>query len=110
MKDDPRARFVDLVGDGTVVLAMASSVTPGAAVLLAHPDVAFHIAAGRGEDLTTEVTEGEVVAVEVVVVDGEMVASFSDATTAPSMSVLPGGPPWLLPEARPLRLRHQLCR
>jgi len=100
VKDDPRARFAELVGDGTVVLAVASSVTERAAVLLAHPDIALYIASGRGEDLTTQVTEGEVVAIEVVIVDGETVTSFSDATPAPSMSVLPGGPPWLLPEAK----------
>jgi hypothetical protein len=102
VKDDPRARLADLIGDGTVILALASSVTPEEAVLLAHPDVAFRITSRRAEDLTTQVTEGEIVAVEVVIVDGELVASFSDADPAPSMSVLPGGPPWLLPEARPL--------
>jgi hypothetical protein len=95
--DDPHQRAVEFVGDGVVTLARAESVSPGSARLLLHPRVPIQVAALGEGDLTKEVAEGDVVTVEVVTVDGELVASFSDELPQPAMPVLPGGPPWLEP-------------
>jgi hypothetical protein len=97
-RDDPHGRAVEFVGDGVVTLARAESVTPGSARLLLHPRVPIQVTALGEGDLTKEVAEGDVVTVEVVVVDGELVATFSDEVPQPAMPVLPGGPPWLEPD------------
>lgn len=92
------------VGSGVVTCARVASVTSGSARVLLHPSVEVRVEAAPGEDLAAELEEGDVVAVEVVVVDNELVAALSADAPGPAMAILPGGPPWLLPEEaeRPL--------
>lgn len=97
--DDPQARVVEYIGDGVVTLALAAGVSADRVRLLLHPAVQIEVVGTAGQDLTTEVTEGEVVTVEVVVIDGDLVAGFSEEQPQDAIAVLPGGPPWILPEA-----------
>jgi hypothetical protein len=98
VRDDAYGRAVEFVGEGLVTAALASKVSRRDLSLLLHPDVSVHVSAGTDEDLTTEVTEGEVVTIEIVRIDGEFIVSFSNDEPQPAMSVLPSGPPWILPE------------
>jgi hypothetical protein len=98
-EDDPAQRARALVEDGVVTSALASEVRPDRVRLLLHPEVAVTLTGRPGENLADQVTDGEVVTVEVIPVDGELVAAFSNDEPQPAMSVLPDGPPWLVPEA-----------
>lgn len=109
ISDDPGARAVDFVGEGIVTSVLCTSVHSESAQFQLHPDVGISIGAGSGEDLRTLVSEGSVVSVEVICVEGELVASFSADEPSPAMSMLPGGPPWIemdrvvpLPEVLPI--------
>lgn len=91
---DLAARVGDYVGDGIVTLAKVARVLDDKAELLVHPEVAVTVE-DDGGGLAGVLRLDEVVAVEVVPVDGTLVASFCAEEAASSMSVLPGGPPWL---------------
>ena len=97
---DVPARVAEFVGDGVVTLARVCRVGAHDVELLVHPEYVVTVEDG-GADLTALVRVDEVVTVELVPVDGALLASFSSDDPAPAMSVLPGGPPWLLPESPP---------
>lgn len=107
--DDAFRRALEFVGAGITTTALASVVSPEVVELLLHPEVPLVIEGERGEDLTKEVTPNEAVVVEVVPVEGRLVAAFSDDEPEPAMSVLPGGPPWLASEARRDRKQSEPC-
>jgi hypothetical protein len=90
------AEFVD---DGVITLARVRRVNDHAAELLVHPEYAVTIEDADAE-LTALLRPDEVVTVEIVPVDGAFLASFSSDDPAPSMSVVPGGPPWLIREVQ----------
>lgn len=97
VEDDPRARALEFVGDGVTTSALCTRVRRGRALLQLHPAVELEIAGGA-EDLRTLVAPGDVVTIDVVEIDGILVAEFSSGSPSPAMPVLPGGPPWLEPE------------
>ena len=85
--------------DGSTVLAKVREVEAEGASVLLHPDYSVKLAE-PGEDLRRLLSPGDVVAVEVAWVDGECLVALGDESAAhPALSVLPGGPSWLLPEA-----------
>jgi hypothetical protein len=100
--DDSRARAIEFVGEGVVTSVRTAEVRRGRAVFQLHPDVDLAISAPPGQDLRTLVSEGDVVTVEVICVDGELMASFSADEPVPAMAMLPGGPPWVEPDRAPL--------
>ncbi|HVM07912.1 MAG TPA: hypothetical protein VM345_05600 [Acidimicrobiales bacterium] len=92
------ARVRDFVGDGIVTLARATRVCSSRVELLVHPEYAVSVD-DADVDLPTLVRPDEVVTIEIVPIDGSLVTTFSSDEPAPAMSVLPGGPPWLVREA-----------
>lgn len=92
---DARARAIEFVGDGTVTLARVGRVEAHRAELLIHPEVAVTVEDST-RNLTVVLRPDEVVPVEVVPVDGELLASFSSDEPGPAMAILPDGPPWLV--------------
>jgi hypothetical protein len=102
---EAESRAKDFVGDGVVTYVFVESVSAQSIRLLLHPDVPLTLDPGNAADLSLLANQGDVVVAEVVPVDGELLASFSDAPAVPAMALLPGGPPWL--EPAPARLRPE---
>lgn len=103
-------RIEVFVGDGVITSAFVDAVSPDQIRLLIHPQLPVTVLAEPTEDVSLLATPGDVVTVEVVPLDGQLLAGFSDETPVPAISVLPGGPPWVLPasppsQSQPSRLR-----
>ena len=98
---DVPARMAEFVGDGVITLARVRRVDAHRAELLVHPQFVVTVEEA-GVDLTALVHPDEVVTLEIVPMDGGYLASFSSDEPAPSMSVLPGGPAWLVRESFPV--------
>ncbi len=100
IEDDPSARVRAAYPDGSVALARVAGVAPEAANVQLHPGVAVELAADRRTpDLTRLLAVGDVVAVAVAWVDDQCLVELADDADAGSaVPVVPGGPPWLVPE------------
>lgn len=96
--DNAERRAREFAGAGIVTSGLVAGISRGSIRVLLHPDIEVQISRGEGEDLTSMAGEGDVVTVEVVPLDEGYLADFSGDEPAPAMSLLPGGPPWLLPE------------
>lgn len=82
--------------DGATFPARVSDVAGEWALVELHPEFPV-VLADEGDDLTSLLAPGDVVAVEVAWIDGQCVVALGDdrrAFAAPAL--LPGGPPWLL--------------
>jgi hypothetical protein len=90
--DDPRRRLIEFVAENETCLAYVTNVTESTTEVLVHPNVEFVLSGGHA-------SVGDVVAVDILEIAGELVVEFSDEETTASLSVLPGGPPWLVPLA-----------
>ncbi len=102
--DDALGRARESFVDGSITFALVDSVTPAEARLMLHPAVEA-VLVPRDEDLTHLLSKGDVVAVELIWDENGFLADLALAADAgPAMSLLPGGPPWLLPEE--LRKEH----
>lgn len=99
--DDPMRRVKEAYEDGAVVLAKVVEVGELSAKVALHPDVeVWLLGDGDGPDLSRLIDNGDVVAVQVHR-DGDALQCRlpdSDEVPVPAVSVIPGGPPWLVPE------------
>ena len=103
--DDPHRRAASEYAVGDVVLARVSKVTARSGTAQLHPRVDVSILADDDTDLRNLVAVGDVVTLTLTAADdeGQFVAELADAD-APSvagLSVLPGGPPWLVEDDLP---------
>jgi uncharacterized small protein (DUF1192 family) len=95
LSDQPERRAQELYGEGAITLAKVAQVHPARAELLIHPSVSVELA-GVAEDLTLLLSEGDVVPIELAWLDDTWFVDLAGLDGAmPSMSILPGGPPWL---------------
>jgi hypothetical protein len=105
VKDDVAGRVNEFVGDGVATSAFVDSVKHDRIELLLHPRVPVTMIAEPQDDMALLASAGDVVTVEVIRLDGHLLACFSDKTPVPAMSVFPGGPPWLPDQRAPQRPR-----
>ena len=96
-RQDVPARVAEFVDDGIVTLTRVARVTPHTAELLVHPEYAVTLE-DADVDLREVLRANEVVTIEIVPMEDAFLSSFSSDEPAQSMSVLPGGPPWLVYE------------
>ena len=96
--DDALGRARECFADGSIAFALVDSVTPSEAKLMLHPAVEAALVP-RDENLTHLLSQGDVVAVELIWDENGFLADLARAADAcPAMSLLPDGPPWLIPE------------
>jgi hypothetical protein len=97
IRDDPAARARAEFPDGAAALARVVSVSAERAELVLHPSVPGTLLADSDDDLRDLVSVDEVVAVTAWWFADGLQFAFADADAEPSssLSVLPGGPPWL---------------
>ena len=99
--DDPMRRVRAAYPDGSVVLARVVEVGELSAKVGLHPDVEIWLVGEiGGPPLSRMIDAGDVVAVQIHA-EGDVFECRlpdSDETPLPAVSVIPGGPPWLVPE------------
>ena len=98
--DDPGRRVREAYPDGATVLARAVEVGELSAKVALHPDVEVWLTADpAGPPLTRLIDAGDVIAVEVQSTGDQITCRLAeDEELLPAIPVVPGGPPWLLPE------------
>jgi hypothetical protein len=97
--EDVRTRALTWIDEGRPALVLVEAFTEGAVVVRLHPDLVLNIPVREGQDPASLTRPGQVIAVYALC-DGDYIeVDFTAVVTTDSMSVLPGGPPWLLPEA-----------
>lgn len=98
--DDPQQRVRSAYPAGAVVLAKVLEVGELSAKVALHPDVeVWLLGEASGPPLTRMIDAGDVIAVRIHA-DGEVLQCRlpdTDETPLPAVSVIPDGPPWLLP-------------
>jgi hypothetical protein len=94
--DQPLVRAKAELGDGVVTLAFVEQVRRSSTLIKIHPDVEVKLFPSE-ENFSDLCSAGDAIAVELIW-DGDIcwAALAREAEAGPSMSVLPGGPPWLL--------------
>ena len=96
--DDVTPRVRDFIGDGVITSALVSDVKMHNIGLKLHPHFDIYVSDELKGNLSDLVTIDTVVTVEVVPIDGELVATFSDEEPSPAISIYLGGPPWIVPQ------------
>ena len=99
--DDPQARVRSTYPVGAVVLAKVVDVGELSAKVALHPDVEIWLLGdASGPSLARMIDAGDVIAVQLHE-DGDRLQCRlpeSDESPLPAVSVIPDGPPWLLPD------------
>ncbi len=99
--DDPMQRVRSAYSDGSVVLAKVVEVGELSAKVGLHPDVEIWLLGEiTGPPLSRMIDAGDVVAVQIHA-DGDTLECRlpdTDESPVPAVPVIPGGPPWLVPE------------
>jgi len=98
IEDEIENRVRGIIGDGAIVLARVEMIESDRVGLLLHPRFRIDVTSDGSMNMGTLVSLDDVIAVEVVDIDGELTAAFSDDEPTCSISVIPDGPPWLVTE------------
>ena len=99
--DDPMRRVREAYPEGAVVLAKVVETGELSAKVALHPDVeVWLLGETDGPPLSRLIDAGDVVAVQIHIDGDALQCRLPDAddVLVPAVSVLPGGPPWLVPE------------
>ena len=99
--ENVRARAIAWIGEGRQTLVRVEGFTESAVIVLLHPDLVLKIPVREGQDPAALARLGQVISVYAMCDNEYIEADFSSADAADSLSVLPGGPPWLVPEPEP---------
>lgn len=94
--NDPKEKVSIAAQEGRILLAKCNSVRKGRAILTLLPGADVPLIDDGVEDLREILHEDDLVVVEILELDGELLVSLSDDTDATALSILDGGPPWLV--------------
>ena len=100
--DDPLQRAQNAYPDAAVVVAQVDTVSATGATVHLHPQVDGTLDVGTDDDVLALLSAGDVIICRITWNGSEFSAELLDAqephTLTPGLSLLPGGPPWLMPQ------------